>query len=487
MRVAIIGNGPAALSLMAALYRNRTVAENPLRISIFGYPDRLVGPGNAFKNDSSVFLLNTTVENAYVDSSQKDQFYSWLNCKWDTSAINYGEVHVPRSLFGNFLSEQFVSLSEKCSQIGWSVEFQNSFVKKFRVEVRNISSCTTFWVNGGAFDAVVMCLGAGQSSDPYCLRNISGYIGSPYPSSNLDEIDTNSSVFIIGTNLTACDAAVELLDRKHRGKITMGSRRGVLPSVRNASESIVLSELTEENIDRHCDSSGRLTFDVLLGLIGREIAAQDGVLNNEMKIFRGGAHALSYFLHYAHSSCQSKLQAIVQAVDVEIVEKIDSLISDCDKRFLSANAKSALRALQCPLPKSTSQILSRALSSGKLDVVSGVASVIDRNHGFEVSSNRQVAYYTKVIDATRTIAGFEPSGEPVQVLNTILENNMGSMNRNNALNVDFDTNRVTNPLAESIPLYAIGEITRGNVFYSSSLPEVVRGADRVANDLVSRA
>lgn len=84
-----------------------------------------------------------------------------------------------------------------------------------------------------AFDYAVLCVGGDSPKDVYGLTGTPGFIAEPYPlSGTLAELGENDHVAVIGSGLTAVDIVLSLAARGHRGPISLMSRRGVLPGVR---------------------------------------------------------------------------------------------------------------------------------------------------------------------------------------------------------------------------------------------------------------
>lgn len=300
----------------------------------------------------------------------------------------------------------------------------------------------------------------------------------------MDGIGRRSTVFILGTNLTACDSAIELISRGHTGEITLGSRRGILPSIRRGRSEVELKNLNVNTISSLYDSKGHLSAKMVRDLLFKDIEELGGDIRIETQILRGPANAIKYFTYFEKSQKPSVLQAIVQSAEVKVFETINQLMNPTEFDRLRRRFNPAFRALQCPMPASSARILSNALSDHVIRVTGGVAGVRDSGHNFVITSGRQQFEADYVIDATRSVAGFGSNSAGAPLIQYLIANGFAILDQYDAIKVDPVSNRVATAGGRDLDLYAIGEVTRGNAFYSSSLPEIVRGASRVATTLL---
>jgi uncharacterized NAD(P)/FAD-binding protein YdhS len=78
---------------------------------------------------------------------------------------------------------------------------------------------------------VVLALGNFCSNMHTEFRGNPAYFRCPWPLEKLKEVNPDSSIFIMGSRLTAIDAANALVEHGHQGNITFISRSGQLPKV----------------------------------------------------------------------------------------------------------------------------------------------------------------------------------------------------------------------------------------------------------------
>lgn len=484
MRLAVIGNGPAAVGLLSALESRREDDQRTcVHATIFAYPDTGVGAGHAFAEDSERYLLNTLIPEVYIDHTKRYQFQDWLLENGGLDKSGSDSCHATRTQFGQYLQQHFNYLKNRYKAIGWEISVCQKHITRISTR-QSRTQFTLFEVGGEEFDAIALCTGSGGPANPYGIADTVRYVKSPYPASNMDGIEKRSAVFVLGTNLTACDAAIEMISSGHRGEITLGSRRGILPSIRRGRSEVELKNFNVDKISSLYDSRGYLSGRMVRDLLLKDIEELGGNLLIETQILRGPASAINYFTYFERIQEPSVLQSIVQSAEVKVFETINELMNPIEFEKLRRRFNPAFRALQCPMPASSAHLLSNALSDHVIRVIGGVDDVRDSGQRFAVTSGSEQFEADYVIDATRSVAGFGSDSFGAPLIQYLIANEFALLDQYNAIKVDAGSNRVATADGRHLDLYAIGEITRGNAFYSSSLPEIVRGASRVATSLL---
>ena len=98
------------------------------------------------------------------------------------------------------------------------------------------------------YNYVILAIGGKVDTNIYGLSEVENFISNPYPlMQNLDNINLNKKIGIVGSSLTAIDCFL-LLKQKGCKNITMISRRGILPSVRGKDSKYNLNFFTKEKI-----------------------------------------------------------------------------------------------------------------------------------------------------------------------------------------------------------------------------------------------
>ncbi len=225
-KITIIGGGATGILLAVNLLK---FAENlPLEINIVEKKGRF-GLGVAYSTTSDFHLLNVTAGNMSAFPDDSKHLCEWLS----KHSHNYLENDfVPRKIFGEYLSDVFLSAFENKSP--------NTTVNLFNDEAVNVNMGERFAevkLNSGKIiesDKVVLAFGNFLPTHP----NVSNtefiksdkYSQNPWDNDFFQNLNLNDEVLLIGTGLTMVDAVLNLHNNQHRGKIIAVSRHGLLPA-----------------------------------------------------------------------------------------------------------------------------------------------------------------------------------------------------------------------------------------------------------------
>jgi uncharacterized NAD(P)/FAD-binding protein YdhS len=233
LRLVICGGGASAILLLAALKEHLS---RPIVVTIIE-PREQLGAGVAYSTACAAHLLNTRACNMSVNADPED-FVAWLRCERRRRGFNWGaEDFAPRQHFGAYLRAR---LEQICAtptiHQRWLRCVANSVVTRGHGwEVIPAQGEPVF------ADIVVLATGneaprtIGADLAPEAQRLI---VNNPWQDDRKHEIASAAAVLIAGTSLTAVDAVLELLERRHTGPILAFSRRGLLPRSHGAAAPV---------------------------------------------------------------------------------------------------------------------------------------------------------------------------------------------------------------------------------------------------------
>lgn len=221
--IAIVGGGCSGLLAAANLLRQA----GPEEIVVIE-PREELGRGIAYSTPWYEHLLNVPAVKMSAFSSEPSHFVHWLIEEgWPATC---GSSFVPRRVYGEYLGDV---LREAVEQAGAERSFRH-----IRSEVADLELTPRgprLVLSGGSFlpaDRVILALG---NPPPRPLPVLGGFDRgeSCYPSlwcdGAADLRSREESVLLIGSGLTAVDAALALEAAGHSGKLHVVSRRGQLP------------------------------------------------------------------------------------------------------------------------------------------------------------------------------------------------------------------------------------------------------------------
>ncbi|MBV9263978.1 MAG: FAD/NAD(P)-binding protein [Candidatus Eremiobacteraeota bacterium] len=212
--VAVIGGGFSGCAVAANLAK---YGPADLSLALFE-PDEL-GRGAAYGTRHPEHLLNTRARAMSLYADDPEHFTRWLNGRAAPDDF------VSRRLYGDYVGEVARPLFARGGFV---------HVRKAAVRIRRDGSGFSLQVGGeSTFYAkhVVVATGNPPPNEeflPFELRLHPGYIGNPW---HYDFRTVGGHVLILGSGLTALDVIGALRASRHRGRISVVSRKGQYPEV----------------------------------------------------------------------------------------------------------------------------------------------------------------------------------------------------------------------------------------------------------------
>lgn len=225
--VAIIGGGAAGL--LAAIHLLRA-SEGRIRLCVVE-PRALLGEGAAYSTRDPAHLLNVPAGGMSAFGDDPDHFVRHLQASGATPAIDGDAVarrYVPRLEYGNYLR----------ATLGGQVALGSVHVRDAAVDVTGSAPHSIRLGSGRILhaDAVVMATGnlpRSLAATRSCTN--AAAIINAWDYEAIATIPADADVCIIGAGLSMADAAVSLAGQRHRGRITVLSRHGLMPLAHAAS------------------------------------------------------------------------------------------------------------------------------------------------------------------------------------------------------------------------------------------------------------
>jgi uncharacterized NAD(P)/FAD-binding protein YdhS len=261
--IAIIGGGASGVVAAIRLIRRAKCA---LRI-VFVEPRANLGGGIAYSTEFDSHLLNVPAGNMSALPDDPDHF---LRSMRRNVAKNFDDhSFARRSLYGRYLRETLAEAVRAGQQI--SLDHYRSLAT--HVEIRRsgarVSLANDLCISA---DRVILALGHLPQENPLPVGSEVQAV-SAWSRSAFDELEPDASVLLVGSGLTAVDAALALDERGHRGAIHVVSRHGKWPLVHGASAGVTPSS------PPRAAATSRLILRAIrkrVGSTGRWQAAVDG-------------------------------------------------------------------------------------------------------------------------------------------------------------------------------------------------------------------
>ena len=235
--IAIVGGGASGTLVAIELLR----ATVPLRLIVLE-PRPVLGRGLAYSTRCPAHLMNVPAGSLSLMEGDPGDFARWLRVNRSPQADT--TTFAPRAVFGHYLHQRLTGRVQRAEGL--------VTLKHLRVEAVNLTRLGgrdefgAGWQvdlsDGSALaaQAVVLATGNNPPSEaglPDDLWRSPHYFPSAWSPGALDELDLGAPVLLVGSGLTAVDAALALDAAGHRENIHVISRRGLFSRVHSASSA----------------------------------------------------------------------------------------------------------------------------------------------------------------------------------------------------------------------------------------------------------
>ncbi|MFC6337977.1 NAD(P)-binding protein [Pseudomonas sp. CCM 7891] len=231
--VLIVGGGLSGTMLAAQLLRQP--GERQILVI---EPRSELGRGEAYSAVELGHTLNGNAARMSVDPDNADDLTQWLTeyiaaGGWpesDQQHVPVSELFPPRGIFGLYAQQRLAEAQAH----------SHSTIEHIRAEVIDlqVDECSTRLTldNGqqlrGAFAVLATGMFPATRTPQTTSSGLNAATVDPWDVEAMTQLDSQSTVLIIGSGLTMVDAVVSLEQAGHRGPIEIFSRHGLLPHVR---------------------------------------------------------------------------------------------------------------------------------------------------------------------------------------------------------------------------------------------------------------
>ncbi|KAJ5664886.1 FAD-NAD(P)-binding-domain-containing protein [Penicillium maclennaniae] len=460
--VVVVGGGASGLAVLLQLIE-RAKSENQAGRVVVLEKSKILGPGLAYSNACAGTILNMHTDTMGLYFDQPRHFSQWR------TSLKEGDFPL-RQNYGEYLQATWAQAMSSAQQAGLMVSIIHEEAKEIDRSNDGVFHLTL--ENGTRLlsQAIILALGNFSSVSNSHLINLPGFFATPWPLSQLNSIAPDSPVIIVGSRLSAVDAATYLLDNGHRGTITLMSRSGRLPKVQGDQitypRRYALYDLAKQTESDPHDS----LLQVMNGLMEELSKATSGdwswVLDDpspEKQIRQDIKAALTN---------QVQWQAVLRGT-APVIKRYWNCLSPRSQRLFMEKYHSIWMRFRHAMPVQNAQKILRMLESCQLQVVQGDS--VNWDGKFQTQTSASVIEAPYVIEAT----GQECSLDRIQspLIQSALKNALITAHPSGGIAVDFED------LSASPGLYAIGSLTCGTHFYVSAIDRIAAHAARISDSL----
>ncbi|GHE10271.1 FAD/NAD(P)-binding protein [Streptomyces alanosinicus] len=478
LSIAVVGGGAAAVCLIDAL---ATADVPPGSLTVFE-PSPHLWRGRPYQVDTETLTINMVPADMSVRAGDPGHFAYWLAGRDRVTRTrtepdpHSGARFVPRTVYGEYLEHTAYSAMGRLRRKGWRIDLIGAPVTSASRCAERVMLQTK---DGRArvFDYTVLCVGRGAPEDIYSLDGASGYIPDPYPAvDRLHTIGAFDHVVILGSGLTAVDTVRYLAATGHQGTITLASRHGVLPAVRQRPADFTVHNLTQSRVQALTATGTEITVTELVELCRAELretgADASRVLQEITSVFT--EPALPRLRRQLDQVDDPDLALrILQRAIPDTGPDLWPLLCDRDKQQLLRTHYRTLMSLCCPMPPASAALLLSLADTGQLDVRSGLRHIQPAGKtGFTLTTR------TGEFDADTVINTVSPSRQRIphaaqRLIASLLRSRNASINPYGGLAIERATSRLSVAGHGDPRLYALGDLAAGALFFTWGIPSLV--------------
>ncbi|EPS28688.1 hypothetical protein PDE_03634 [Penicillium oxalicum 114-2] len=458
--VAIVGGGASALAILLHLIEKGQEGNLFSKIVVFE-KSALAGPGLAYSSSCQGTILNMHTDTMGLYQAKPKHFTQWR------STLTGGDFP-SREEYGQYLQATWSQAIQQARQIGLGIDVINEEVHdierlddgRFELKVESGNRLVT--------QSAVLALGNFTATINSQLIGLRGFYPSPWPLSKLKMIPSDAPVLIVGSRLSAIDAATFLNENGHRGTITLMSRSGCLPKVQGPNEPYSRRYVLHDLAAQVESDPNDALLQIMRALMVELSRATDGDwswLIDDLSPLKQLEHDIN-----AAQTGQVQWQSVLRGT-APVIERYWASISPASQDLFMKEFYSMWMRFRHAMPVQNAKKILHMMQSSQLRVVRG--SLVQWEGGrFRADTSDGIIEVDHVVEATGQECGLDHISAPL--IQSALKKNLFKAQRHGGIAVDLDT------LSAAPGLYAIGSLTRGTHFYVSAIDRIAAHAARIS-------
>ncbi|KAJ2983512.1 hypothetical protein NQ176_g629 [Zarea fungicola] len=462
--VVVVGGGASGVAVILHLIEQAKKGRRLREIVIVEKRD-VLGPGLAFSTECDGTILNMHSDTMGIYNENPRDYTQWRTSLEDgpfPSRVDYGQ----------YLQHRWLKAIGEAKSFGIAVtaiqadatDIDRLSDDTMAVKLSNDTTMTA--------QAVVLALGNFTGSSNAHLVGRPGYFPNPWPTTQLKSIPPTAHVLVVGSRLSAVDAALYLSDNGHQGPITFMSRSGKLPKVQGDPVSnprrYKLYELARQ-VEANSDES-------LLHLTSALIDEISLATNGDWSWMIEKDSHLEQLESDIDAAQESRVrwQSILNGT-APVIERYWNSLSPTSQQLFMQKFNSSWMTYRHAMPVKNAKRVLKLLQKSQLQVVRGDS--ISWDGLFKAKTSAGVLEVPYVIEATGQECHVNRIDSPL--VQSAVSKGLLKPHVAGGVVVDFDTLQASNSL------YVMGSLTRGAHFYVSATDRVAAHASRIAKSLTA--
>ena len=438
---------------MTAVHMLRA-ARRPLEIHIVERKPPL-GRGVAYGTRYGSHLLNVPAGKMSAFPNDPDHFFRWLQTH--PELLNASPTHgtfAPRKVYGAYVQSLLAEAEAKAP-----VEVQITHWTDEAIDLNIEDGHAKLHLESGSVievDRVVLAIGNFPPGHPHLADRSffasERYVGDPWQKGNLDAVNPDDTVLLVGSGLTALDLTLGMRERGHQGVVHLLSRRKQLPQRHK------LADPYPAYLEDPLPTSVR-------ALVKR--------VRKELK--RAQAQGVDW-------------RPVVDALRPRSQEIWQNLPLHEQRRFLS-HVRPYWEVHRHRMPPDAAALAEELSLSGKLHLHGGrLVSMEEKNAGVEVRYRERGSDEESVIHANRVINCTGPECDYRRMRHPLVASLLGQglvRPDDLALGLDSDsTGALLNAEGQPGALFTLGPLRKGTLWETTAVPEIRVQAEHLAATLL---
>ncbi|MCX7119127.1 MAG: FAD/NAD(P)-binding protein [Legionellales bacterium] len=478
LKIAIIGGGPAGLSVCIQLMKN-FIASNVKNIEIIVFEkNNKIGPGLPYKAHEPCHILNLPKEIMEPIFGETNKFSQWLNIKNPSMSTSFPS----RYYFGEYLEAMANDAQIEAEINGLTITYLTDTevfdIQENHTGIYQIVTSQSYYLA----DYTILCSGHMPSTQYNEFNDHPNFIHNPWDMHGYDKINPNKTIGIIGTRLTAIDVALKLRQMNHKGKMVMSSRSGLLPTVLGKEiPSYSLKYLNLETIKEKSQKNGGLiSLNEIWMLLKLELQHAD--ITSHLSCIPSSSLEIPPFqwinneILEAESGARAWQQVLFALYP--LTPNIWPMLSLADQDKFIKHYNSLFITYLAAFPLENAYKIRNMISSNLLEIHGQLARVSYKNQKFKMKfTNQDDIHLDYLINATGP--GYDPS--TISLYEKMLSQGLIMKHLFGGIDVVRETLQTLRKNGSVNPtLFALGELTKGTYFLTTDLGRVTEQAHKVS-------
>lgn len=378
MKISLIGMGVAGISILREIHNQLNENERKkLDIIIFSDESEF-GTGFPFQSDDESLLINQYTETMTIKPDEPDDFADWI--RRNKSSLSIYHTHLPRSWFGEYLSQRTAEwLKDLNVQIKYERVIDIEYLSDGKYSIHTHNSTTVV-------DGIHLTTGHLAYQDPYELMGENGYIYNPYPArKKLKFGNKKASVAIVGTGLTALDAALYIKKEYPFAKVVFYTRDGIFSSVRGNEPSVKMRYFCQDKVTGLLNKGQEITLALVKEWFYKEM--DEHGINAEWiwaNLGKGTVEGMAMDLYY--SEALGEFQSLIRHMR-KCYPVIWNALPDKEKDVFLDKYGRQWQRFKAPIPQTTAKYLIKKLHQNELSLVKGLKDIYKLGNQFILHSD----------------------------------------------------------------------------------------------------